>query len=168
MLCHRGAQATEPQCECDLGWWGDQCDQYDVWDTIECGFGRCRVDDASIASCACDVGYDGVQCDQRSGGAVLPSIFDGVGGGQAGAAVFGVLGVIGVGTVASLVKRRVAQGGVLEAASELSAPLATAVWKNCNCSVCVVCLLGLNDDQVIFVIEFSHALRNCAPLSPLI
>jgi hypothetical protein len=48
-----------------------------------------------------------------------------VGGGQAGAAVFGLVGVVGV---ASLVKRRVAAvGGPGEGASGLLAPLATAV-----------------------------------------
>ena len=125
--------ALGPQCECGLGWWGDQCDQFDVCDTIQCGAGymymycQANDDDTNTASCVCDVGFGDAHCEQRSGGAVLLSMFGGVGGGQAGAAAFGVLVHVDVIGVASLVKRRVAGGGVLESASGLSAPLATAV-----------------------------------------
>ena len=96
--------------------------------TTSDGYCQADDDDASTASCACDVGFGGEHCDQHSGGAALPSILGGVGGGQAGAAVFGFVGMVGV---ATLVKRRVAAaaagGGAGEGASGLLAPLATAV-----------------------------------------
>ncbi|GKT35041.1 hypothetical protein ADUPG1_008282, partial [Aduncisulcus paluster] len=63
---HGTCNATAHQCECELGWSGDNCGIDSCYaDTVECsGNGSCSQLSDTSSACSCNIGYGGELCSE--------------------------------------------------------------------------------------------------------